>query len=527
MRQTILIAAMALLVTGGGAASAQTVKTDLGLVEGQVIADGKVHAWLGIPFAAPPTGARRWQPPQPAEPWTGVRKADAFGPRCLQNPVFSDMIFRDRQDEDCLYLNVWAPADAAGKKLPVMFWIHGGGFQAGSASEPRQDGTKLAQKGVVVVSANHRLGVFGFFAHPRLTAESETKTSGNYGLLDMIAALQWVRRNIAAFGGDPDAVTIFGESAGSFAVSALMAAPPARGLFHRAIGESGAYFQLPGGPLGLKPLADAEADGVAFAKEAGADSLAALRAMPGEALLQTAARRWFSPIVDGHVLPDTVEAIYAAGKQAQVPLLAGWNADESRAAIVFAKEPVTAETFTAQARARFGDRAADLLKVYPASNDAEALESAAALAGDLFIGYSTWKWIEVHRATGNAPVYRYSFDRKIPVPPDLTINGKPATADDIGARHAGEIEYVFGQLDSVPKVTWTDADRRLSDQMMTYWSNFAKTGDPNGSGLPQWPAYDSSAPSVLHLDVEVAAKPDTHRPRYLFLDSTRNSAASQ
>ncbi len=521
MRLTTLIGTMALGVAITATASAQTAKTDLGAVEGQVTAGGKVHAWLGIPFAAPPTGTHRWQPPRRAEPWEGVRKADAFGPRCMQNPVFGDMIFRDRQDEDCLYLNVWAPADAAGKKLPVMFWIHGGGFQAGAASEPRQDGTMLAQKGVVVVSANHRLGVFGFFAHPELTAESETKASGNYGLLDMIAALQWVRRNVAAFGGDPDAVTIFGESAGSFAVSALMAAPPARGLFHRAIGESGAYFQLAGGPLALKPLSASEADGVGFATHAGTDSLAALRAMPGEALLKAAQGRWFSPIVDGHVLPDTVEAIFAAGRQAQVPLLAGWNADESRAGVVLGKEKMTAAVFIANAKTRFGDRADDLLKVYPASSDEEAVESAAALAGDFFIGYSTWKWIEAHRATGNAPVYRYSFDRKIPVPPDLTINGKPATAEDIGARHAGEIEYVFGQLDTVPKVTWTDADRMLSDRMMTYWSNFAKTGDPNGSGLPEWPAYDPATPRVLHLDVGIAAKPDTRRPRYLFLDSTR------
>src|SRR5690606_35798660 len=237
--------------------------------------------------------------------------------------------------------------------------------------------------------------------------------------------------------------------------------------------------------------------------------------------------RWFSPIVDGHVLPDTVEAIFAAGKQAQVPLLAGWNADESRAGVVLGKETMTAAVFIANAKTRFGDRADDLLKVYPASNDDEAVESAAALAGDFFIGYSTWKWIEVHRATGNAPVYRYSFDRKIPVPPDLTINGKPATAEDVGARHAGEIEYVFGQLDTVPKVTWTDADRRLSDRMMTYWSNFAKAGDPNGSGLPEWPAYDPATPRVLHLDVEIGAKPDTRRPRYLFLDSTRTAAATQ
>jgi para-nitrobenzyl esterase len=432
------------------------------------------------------------------------------------------MTFRDEPSEDCLYVNVWTPASRGGKRLPVMFWIHGGGFQAGSASEPRQDGEHLARKDVVVVSANHRLGVFGFFAHPQLTAESPAKASGNYGLLDQIAALAWVKRNIAAFGGDPENVTIFGESAGSFAVSALMASPLAKGLFHKAIGQSGAYFTLGGGALTTHVLTAAEERGAKFATALGSSDLAALRARPGPEVLQAALKvPWFAPIIDGHVLPKRVEQTYIAGAQAHIPLLAGWNADEIRSAVVFGKEKTTAATFAAQVKARYGDRSDALLKVYPATSDAEALESAAALASDNFIGYSTWKWIEVHSATGASPVFRYLFDRKIPVAPDTKINGVVATAADVGARHAGEIEYVFGTLDSVPRVTWEPADRQLSQQMMSYWTNFARTGNPNGSGLPTWPEYDSKTPQVQHLDTTVVSKPDTTRPRYQFLDSTR------
>ena len=513
----LAVAAAMWLMTGSAAAQ---VKTDAGEVEGTVSADGKVRVFRGIPFAAPPSGERRWKAPQPVTPWTGVRKATAFGPRCPQGRIFGDMIFRDEMSEDCLYVNVWTPASGPGQKLPVMFWIHGGGFQAGSASEPRQDGEQLARKGVVVVSANHRLGLFGFFAHPELTRESAAGASGNYGLLDQIAALEWVKRNVATFGGDPGNVTIFGESAGSFAVSALVASPLARGLVHKAIGESGAYFPLGGGPLAPRALAAAEAQGQTFAEAAGAVSVAALRAATVDDLLSVALKsQWFAPIIDGHVLPKTVAEIYAAGEHNPVPLAAGWNADESRASVTMAKERPTLASFTESTRKRFGPAADDILKAYTASSDAEVIDVAAALASDTFIGYATWKWIQVHDAATKAPTYRYSFDRTIPVAPDTKINGRLATAEDIGARHAGEIEYVFGTLDSVPNVTWTDADRTLSDEMMSYWSNFAKTGNPNGAGLPEWPPYDAATGSaVLHLDTTITAKADAHRARYEALD---------
>jgi para-nitrobenzyl esterase len=513
--------AMAMMLTAGAAAAAP-VKTDAGPVEGAVSADGKVRIFKGIPFAAPPVGDLRWKAPAPATPWTAVRQTVAFGPRCPQGRIFGDMIFRDEMGEDCLYVNVWTPATKAGQKLPVMFWIHGGGFQAGSASEPRQDGEQLARKGVVVVSANHRLGVFGFFAHADLAKESPTRTAGNYGLLDQVAALRWVQRNIAQFGGNPGNVTIFGESAGSFAVSALVASPLTRGLVHKAIGESGAFFTM-GGALDTRGPEAAARQAAEFATKLGAADLAALRAKTVDEILAVATKTqpWFAPIVDGHVLPKSVAEIYAAGEHARVPLLAGWNADEIRASVTMAPVKPTVASFEEQTRKRFGPNADAILKAYAATSDGEALESAAALASDTFIGYATWKWIQLHAADGKAPVYRFSFDRKIPVPPDQkSPGGAPVTAADIGARHAGEIEYVFGMLDTVPKVTWEPADRTLSDQMMTYWSNFARSGDPNGKGLPRWPKYDAATGAgVLHLDTTIAVKPDAHRARYEALDA--------
>ncbi len=502
---------------------AQAVRTRSGLVEGTLEAGG-VRAYRGIPYAAPPVGELRWRAPQPVAAWTGTRKATEFGARCLQGPVFSDMVFRDQPSEDCLYLNVWTPARKAGERLPVMVWIYGGGFQAGSTSEPRQDGARLARKGVIVVSMNYRLGVFGFLAHPALTAESGHGASGNYGFIDQLAALRWVQDNVAEFGGDPSNVTVFGESAGSFSVSALVASPLAKGLVQRAIGESGAYA----GRSALPPasLADGEKAGAAFATALGAGSLEALRKKPTDDVLQAALKvqPWFAPIVDGYVLPKDPNQIYAAGEQNKIPLLAGWNADEVRAGVVLGNPRPTAKGFAEQTRTRFGPAADALLKVYPAGSDAEAVESAAALAGDLFLGYATWKWIELQQR-GGAPVYRYSFDRKIPVAPDTKVNGVPATAADVGARHAGEIEYVFGALDSSPQVPWQPADRQLSDLMMSYWSNFARSGDPNGGGLPRWPRYTGEAgPQVMHLDVASEARPDTLRARYEALDAVVQAA---
>jgi para-nitrobenzyl esterase len=500
--------------------TAAQVKTASGPVKGTTSSDGRIRIFKGIPFAAPPVGDLRWQAPRPVASWQQTRDATEYGSRCLQGRIFADISFTNLS-EDCLNLNLWTPATSDDERLPVMVWIHGGGFQAGAGAEPRHDGEAFARKGVVLVTFNYRLGVFGFFSHPELTRESGRNASGNYGLLDQVAALRWVKANIAAFGGDPDNVTIFGESAGSFSVSALMASPLARNLFQRAIGESGAYFSGATGPLALSALATTEQAGVKFATALGAQSLSALRAMPGQQVLDAALKTqpWFAPNIDGHVLTEPVHAVFAAGKQSRVPLLAGWNADEVRAGIVLRKDKPTSQSFTSETRKRFGGDAEMILEVYPADTDAAALESAAALASDLFIGYSTWKWIEVHSQTGQSPVYRYSFDRKIPVAPDAQINGVPASSRDIGARHAGEIEYVFGALDSIKNVTWEASDRTLSDAMTTYWANFARKGDPNGPGLPNWPRYDPRGARVLHLDETIRDEADQLRSRYEALDA--------
>src|SRR5580700_4284276 len=332
-----------LFLAGMSEVLAAQVRTEAGSVEGSASTDGKVQTFKGIPYAAPPVGALRWKEPQPVPAWQGVKKATEFGARCMQGNVYSDMVFRDAApSEDCLYLNVWTPEASPDRKLPVMVWIYGGGFQAGATSEPRQDGEHLAHKGVVVVSMNYRLGIFGFFSHPELTKESPHHASGNYGLEDQAAALQWVRKNIAAFGGDPENVTIFGESAGSFSVSALMASPISKALLHRAIGESGAFF---GRTLTAKPLAQSEQDGVKFAQSMGADTLEKLRGMTAQQTLDAAFKDktafHFGPNIDGYFFPESPSQIYAQGSEARVALLAGWNHDEGSYHTFFGTDPPT------------------------------------------------------------------------------------------------------------------------------------------------------------------------------------------
>ena len=504
--------AIAAIVAVNGAA-AEPVHTESGNVEGTSSTDSKIRIFKGIPYAAPPVGDLRWRAPQPAASWSGVRQTTGFGPRCMQGHIFSDMVFRDdAPSEDCLYLNVWTPATSSDARLPVMVWIYGGGFAAGAASEPRQDGENLARKGVVVVSFNYRLGVFGFFSHPDLAKESGHKASGNYGLLDQVAALQWVQKNIGDFGGDPGNVTIFGESAGSFSVSALMASPLSKNLFQRAIGESGAFF---GKTLAAKSLSDTEQADAKFAQAAfGTDSLKELRAKPAGELLEAALKDRntirFAPNVDGYFLPSDAYSIYSGGKQAHVPLLAGWNADEGSYHSIFENEQPTAQNFITWVRTHFGDKAETLLRLYPASTDEQAKRSAQDLAGDQFIGYSTWKWIQMQLATGQSSVFQYRFED---APPGA------AEAESRGAYHSAEIEFVFEALPS-KDLPWRPLDRRLSDQISSYWSNFAKTGDPNGNGLPKWPAYRADdGYQVMHLSAEPHAAPDDQKTRYEFLDS--------
>lgn len=418
----------------------------------------------------------------------GIRKADEFGARCVQGHVFDDPIFRDKKmSEDCLYLTVWAPAKPASKRLPVYVWYYGGGFVAGASDEPRYDGESLAKQGIIVVNVNYyRLGIFGFFSHPDLTKESPHKASGNCGPLDQVAALEWVKKNVAAFGGDPKKVTIGGESAGSMSVSALMASPLARGLFHQAVGESGAFFAATGG-RDMPQLAESEEQGAKFAAALagtdGAKSLANLRGLSANDLLAAAMKPGsgasFRPNVDGYFLPSDVRSIYAQGGESRVPLVAGWNAGEVRMRVLLAKEKPNAETFPAQ----FKDKSDAALKVYPASTDAEAFESAGDLASDSFIVFGTWKWLDAQTKTGK-PVYRFQFDRKVPIPDAMKGTGLKT----LGAAHASELEYVFDRLDA-KKADWQPEDQKVADTMNKYWGNFMRMGDPNGVGLAKWPDY--------------------------------------
>lgn len=482
------------------------VRVAQGVLQGTDAGRPGVRAFLGIPYAAPPVADRRWKAPEPPASWDGVRPADRFGDRCVQTRPFPDMLFQsDVQSEDCLTLSVWTPAKR-GDRLPVMVWMHGGGFFSGASDEQRHDGSALASKGVVLVAINYRLGVLGFLAHPELTAESPRHASGNYGLLDQVAALRWVRDHIAAFGGDSANVTIFGESAGSFAVSALMASPLAAGLFHKAIGESGAYLGT--GGLSLLPLGRAEERGTALASAVGAASLAQLRATPPERLIAALGDDLvrFGPILDGDVLPADPGDVFAEGGQHKVPLLAGWNSAEVKL------PPVTAAAFEERLRGVFPQDLEAARAVYPARDDLEARASAIALASDGFTAYSTWKWIELHTGTGGVPVYRYLFDQPMP-----TDSGPPPP-DDPGAAHAMEIEYVFETLDS-RHLAWRDDDRRVADLTATWWTNFAKTGDPNGPGLPQWPAWRAGGEGqLMRINAAAAAEPERDRARYEFQD---------
>jgi para-nitrobenzyl esterase len=503
-----LVCALAVVGLGLGISTAAfadslTVKTEQGKVQGKTINDGKVKAFLGLPYAAPPIGDMRWKAPEAPAKWKGKRDATKFGARCAQNHVYEDMIFQDAgPSEDCLFLNVYAPADSTDKsKLPVMFWIHGGGYSGGASSEPRHNGDFLPLKGVVLVTINYRLGVFGFLATSDLAKEGNG-SAGNYALLDMVSALEWVKANIGKFGGDAGNVTIFGESAGSFAVSTLMASPMAQGLFQKAIGESGAAFSdvLPTDTLDARLRKDDD-----WVATLGVKSLAELRALPSDKILDAvkAKHGGFHPDIDGKFLTEPVAETYAAGKQAHVPLLAGWNRDEDTALA----NGVTAEKWRSKAEEMFNDRAAEFLTLYPGDTDEQAVDSAIAYGSDSFIAFGTWKWLEAHRKTGDSSVYRYH----------LELRATPSKYHaGTFAFHSDDIEYVFGTLDTRPGWNVRPEDRALSDQMMSYWTNFAKTGDPNGAGLPVWPKYGPDD-ALIHLNDPITSGPDALRARYEFL----------
>ena len=499
-------ALFSLLLLSATTAFADPVKTANGLIEGTTEKDLRI--FQGIPFAAPPVGELRWKAPQPVQNWNGVKHVHGFGPQCMQRRVFSDMVFRAAgTSEDCLYLNVWTPAKSASERLPVLVYFYGGGFIAGDGSEPRYDGAAMARKGIVALTVNYRLGVFGFFAHPELTKESPQRASGNQGLLDQAAALRWVQANIAAFGGDPKKVTIAGESAGSISVSALMASPLSKGLIAGAIGESGAMIEPTIPPVAL---ADAEKAGTAFAAMMEAPSLAALRALPAEKILEATARPGlprFSPAVDGYFLPKTPAEIFAAGEQARVPLLAGWNSEESSSRAVLGQGEPTPENYANAVKKLYPVLADQILKAYPGTTGDEVAQSATALAGDRFIAFSTWKWLDLHGRTGGAATYRYFYARP-----------RPGAR---GAGHSAEIEYAMGNLASNKAYAWTPDDEKVSQTFQGFFANFVKTGNPNGAGLPKWPAANTGKTvPVMRIDVDSRAEPETIRDRYLLLEQT-------
>ncbi len=475
-----------MLASGPGwAQQPAPVKTAGGLVQGT--SEDGLMVYRGIPFAAPPVGDLRWRAPQPAANWDGVLQATNFGPSPIQGSRTGPSM-----SEDCLYLNVWTPAKSAGDHIPVLVWIYGGGFSAGSTSDHAYSGEKLAKKGVVFVSINYRVGQLGFLAHPELSAETTNHVSGNYGLLDMIAGLQWVRKNIAAFGGDPDKVTIFGESAGGIAVSMLCASPLAKGLFTGAMSESGGSFGPPRSSTNfpgenLKRLADAEHAGAAYAKSAGVSSIAELRKITPDKLPagRNAGSSW--PIIDGWVIPDDQYNLYAAGKYNDTPILVGYNSDEGASF----SPPRTPEDYLANVKARYGKFADDLITAYPAGSNTVA-KTARDLARDATFGWHTWTWARLQAQTGKSKVFYYYFDQH-------PVYSESSPRANYGSSHGSEVPYVFEHLNTNnPQIKPADLD--ISDAMSTYWVNFAKHGDPNGEGVPAWPAFSDSNPQVMYFN---------------------------
>lgn len=490
----VLLACAVALSSSLSAQEPKPVRTDAGLVQGTV--ENGITIYKGIPFATPPLGDLRWRAPKPHAPWTDVLKADKFAPACLQTLVVMPALGLDAMDinEDCLYLNVWTPAKTPKDKLAVMVWIYGGGFTIGGTSLKQYDGANLAKKGVVLVSIAYRLGALGFLAHPELTSE-QGGHSGNYGLMDQIAGLQWVKKNIAAFGGDPRRVTIFGESAGGISVSMLSASPLAKGLFTGAISESGGNFgperqQASEGGTNMDPLATAEKNGAAYLSKLGAASIDAARKKSADEILKASppglgGGAW--PIFDGYVLTGDQYKLYEAGKYNDTPILIGSNADEGALFVA----TTTAAAYQAQTKAGYGDYADKIFAAYPGDTDANALRSARDMARDTLFAWPTWAWAHLQSKTGKGKVYVYYFSHRPPYPNTPQFK-------DWGAAHGSEISFVFGNFTAAMPAS--AADQAVSEELSSYWTNFAKTGDPNGAGLPTWPAFTDANQQVMNLN---------------------------
>ena len=532
MRQFALtLAAMAISIATS-AQDAVSVKTSYGILEGLDISG--IKTFKGVPFAAPPTGDNRWREPQPLQPWQGIRECHDYAPDPMQEPIFGDMNFgADSISEDCLYLNIWTPAITMNEKLPVLIYFNGGGLMAGSGSEPRYAGMAMARRGMICVTANYREGIFGFFAHPELSKETAYKGSGNYGFLDQQAAIRWVHENISLFGGDPERITIAGESAGSMSVSALIASPLSRGLFAQAIGSSGSVIA----DKRVKSLAEAEKAGVDMMRRMGYKNVKEMRKVPAEVLMKQANVRNV-PVynIDNHFLTEQPLATYAAGRQMRVPLLVGGNSLEMSPAAYFGDitmsgREITMEDIAKTASGMFGDNTDEMLSLYGITAPDDIYKQPGIdLCGDLFLAYSTWRWGNIHNATSGQPVYRYLYSRERP---KMMIEGKVAglaggvkdktEAEEVvenkipeihGAVHSADIEYAMGNLPTNRVYDWQPEDYMVSDIFMGYYANFVKTGNPNGIGLPQWlPLDNSDSPGFMVIDVKTRMEKDAGAER--------------
>jgi para-nitrobenzyl esterase len=529
----ITLAAMFLTI-GASAQDAPQAQTGNGILEG--INESGIKVFKGVPFAAPPVGNLRWAAPQPVQKWDGIRKADEFGPNPMQENVFGDMMFGTKKmSEDCLYLNIWTPAKTMDEKLPVFIYFNGGGLMAGSGSEPRYAGLSMARRGIVAITANYREGIFGFFAHPQLSKETSYKGSGNYGFLDQAAAIKWVKDNISAFGGDPDRITIMGESAGSMSVSALMASPLTRSLISQAMASSGSV-------LGSRPvlsLKEAEEAGVETTKRLGCKSIKDLRALSADELMKRAAVKSVpSYNIDNYFFTEQPAETYAKGEQAQVPCLIGNNSSEMVPAYILQGKPATIENLKPIVEKAFNVSADKLLPMYGINTDADIMKLPGyQLAGDIFIAYATWKWMDVQQQTCSKPVYRYVFCRPRP---DMVIKNKeaglaggvqdkksdaPAAPKIPGAIHSADIEYEMGNLSTNNVFAWNADDYAVSDIFQSYYANFIMTGNPNGLGLPEWtPINGQAVAPVMQIDVNTYLKADPQMEnRYKLIDSGRSA----
>lgn len=462
----------------------------------------------GIPFAAPPVGSLRWKAPQPLTPWHGVRQTTAFASACMQNAGATSQAPATPNSEDCLYLNVWTPAKTSHEKLPVIAWIYGGGFAGGSTSAPLYDGTHFAQKGVVFVSISYRVNAFGFLATPELSRESG-HGSGNYGLLDQIAGLEWIRANITKFGGDPSKVTLLGHSAGGFSVSMLAASPVAKGLFRAVISESGANFtppeDSPWAGTSIETLRMSEAAGEAWLRSLGVSTLDEARALPAEKLLaalRTPGGPRFWPPVDGYVITGDQCELWRNGHFNDTPILVGDVSDEAAGFGVHKTDPAA---FEALVRQGYGKEADAILSVFPHATDEQATRSATQLSSDTIFDWGQYTWARLESSHGKHSAYVYYFDR-------------PSARDPNGSTHGQEVAYVFGNLGGAGRPAPKAEDLALSQQMQSYWVNFATKGDPNGPDLPVWPAFTEAAPLVMRFGVNPGPTPIPHQDELKVLD---------